>query len=40
MGHALQRMRYGDGAAMEHLWSVIASVAFYVPASLNLKAGI
>lgn len=27
MGHALQRMRYGDGAAMEHLQSVVASVS-------------
>lgn len=27
MGHALQRMRYGDGAAMGHLQSVIASIA-------------
>lgn len=27
MGHALQRMRYGDGAAMEHLHSVVASVS-------------
>ncbi|CAM8671112.1 Integrase, catalytic domain containing protein [Paracoccaceae bacterium] len=27
MGHALQRMRYGDGAAMEHLQSVVASIA-------------
>lgn len=27
MGHALQRMRYGDGAAMEHLQKVVASIA-------------
>lgn len=27
MGHALQRMRYGDGAAMEHLQSVVASIS-------------
>lgn len=28
MGHALQRMRYGDGAAMEHLQTVVSSVSF------------
>lgn len=28
MGHALQRMRYGDGAAMKHLQEVVASIAF------------
>ena len=27
MGHALQRMRYGDGAAMDHLWRVVKSIA-------------
>lgn len=28
MGHALQRMRYGDGAAMKHLQDVVAKIAF------------
>ena len=27
MGHALQRIRYGDGAAMDHLLAVVESVA-------------
>lgn len=28
MGHALQRMRYGDGTAMKHLQEVVATIAF------------